>query len=163
MVATLDPGNYTAVVRDADGGTGVGLVEVYDLAAAAESELANISTRGFVESGVNVMIGGFILGNNAASARVLIRAIGPSLSQHGVDAALQDPVLDLRDANGMRIRYNDDWRDSQQLEIEATGLAPENNVESAMVATLAPGAYTAIVAGKAGFSGVGLVEVYQLH
>jgi hypothetical protein len=163
IVATLDPGNYTAVVRDADGGTGVGLMEVYDLAVGAEAQLANISTRGFVESGVNVMIGGFILGNGVAPTRVLIRAIGPSLSQHGVNEALQDPVLDLRDANGMRIRYNDDWRDSQQVEIEATGLAPQSDAESAIVTLLAPAAYTAIVAGKNGLTGVGLVEVYQLH
>lgn len=163
MVVTLDPGNYTAVVRDADGGTGVGLVEVYDLASAAQSKLANISTRGFVESGVNVMIGGFILGNDAAPARVLIRAIGPSLAQHGISDPLQDPVLDLRDANGMRIRYNDDWRDSQQAEIEDTGLAPQSNAESAIVTTLAPAAYTAIVGGKNGLTGVGLVEVYQLR
>ena len=162
MVVTLDPGNYTAVVRDAGGGTGVGLVEVYDLAAAAQSKLANISTRGFVESGVNVMIGGFILGNGAAPARVLIRAIGPSLTQHGISDPLQDPILELFDANGTLMRSNDNWRDSQQTEIETTGLAPQSNAESAIVTTLTAGPYTAIVAGKNGVTGVGLVEVYQL-
>lgn len=162
LVATLAPGNYTAVVRDADGGTGVGLVEVYDLAAAAQAKLANISTRGFVESGVNVMIGGFILGNSAAPARVLIRAIGPSLTQHGVSDPLQDPILELFDANGTLMRSNDNWQDSQQTEIEGTGLAPQSTAESAIVSTLTPAPYTAIVAGKNGLTGVGLVEVYQL-
>ena len=162
LVATLDPGNYTAVVRDAGPGTGVGLVEVYDLAAAAQAQLANISTRGFVESGVNVMIGGFILGNDKAPARVLIRAIGPSLIQHGISDPLQDPILELFDANGTLVRSNDNWRDSQQTDIEATGLAPESNAESAIVSTLTAAPYTAIVAGKNGLTGVGLVEVYQL-
>jgi hypothetical protein len=162
IVVTLDPGSYTAVVHDANGGAGVGLVEMYDLAAAAQSKLANISTRGFVESGVNVMIGGFILGNGAAPARVLIRAIGPSLTQHGVSDPLQDPILELFDANGALLRNNDNWRDSQQTEIEATALAPESSAESAIVATLTPGPYTAVVAGRNGVTGVGLVEVYQL-
>jgi hypothetical protein len=157
VIVNVVPGNYTAVVRDATGGSGVGLVEVYDLAHSAQSKLANISTRGFVAGGDNVMIGGFILGDGDAAARVVIRAIGPSLAQHGVNGALQDPVLDLRDANGMLIRNNDNWRDSQQAEIEATGLAPGDNAESAIIATLPPSAYTAIVAG------VGLVEVYHLR
>jgi hypothetical protein len=162
LVVTLDPGHYTAVIRDVNGATGVGLVEVYDLAPAASAKLANVSTRGFVESGDNVMIGGFILGNGAASRRLLIRAIGPSLSEQGVNAPLPDPVLELRDSNGMLIRDNDNWRASQQAEIEATGLAPEKEAESAIIAMLAPAAYTAIVAGKNSLAGVGLVEVYQL-
>lgn len=162
LVVTLVPGDYTAVVRDADGGAGVGLVEVYDLAASSHARLANISTRGFVESGVNVMIGGFILGNNAAPARVLIRAIGPSLTQHGIADPLQDPILELFDANGALTRSNDDWRDSQQTEIETTGLAPQSDAESAIVTTLSAAPYTAVVAGKNGLTGVGLVEVYQL-
>ena len=107
------------------------------------------------------MIGGFILGNGAAPARVLIRAIGPSLTQHGVSDPLADPILELFDANGTLMRGNDNWRDSQQTEIEATGLAPQNNAEAAILTMLAPAPYTAVVAGKNGLTGVGLVEVYQ--
>ena len=110
IVAMLPPGAYTAVVRGNNGGTGVGLVEAYDLAPAADAQLANISTRGFVDSGDNVMIGGFILGNGSANARVLIRAIGPSLTAFGVPNALADPTLELHNNNGDIIAANDDWR-----------------------------------------------------
>ncbi len=162
ILATLDPGSYTAIVTGKDGGTGVGLVEGYDLDAAADAQLANISTRGFVETGSNVMIGGFILGGEAGEANVLIRAIGPSLTQFGVADALADPTLALHDGNGALLSSNDNWKESQQSEIEATGLAPGDDLESAVLATLPPGAYTAIVAGKNGLTGVGLVEVYRL-
>lgn len=165
IVATLTPGNYTAVVNGKNGGTGVGLVEGYDLDQAADSQLANISTRGFVEAGSNVMIGGFILGNlgnGGGSANVLIRALGPSLTQAGVSGALADPTLELHDANGALLQSNDNWKDTQQTEIEATGIPPQDDLECALVATLSPGAYTAIVAGKGGLTGVGLVEVYRL-
>jgi plastocyanin len=165
IVATLTPGNYTAVVNGKNGGTGVGLVEGYDLDQAADSQLANISTRGFVEAGSNVMIGGFILGNlgnGGGSANVLIRALGPSLTQAGVSGALADPTLELHDANGALLQSNDNWKDTQQTEIEATGIPPSNDLESAIVATLSPAAYTAVVAGKGELTGVGLVEVYRL-
>ncbi|MGI8955910.1 MAG: SBBP repeat-containing protein [Chthoniobacterales bacterium] len=162
IVATLDPGAYTAIVNGKDGGTGVGLVEVYDLDAAAASELANISTRGFVDTGNNVMIGGFILGGDTATSNVLIRAIGPTLTDFGVAGALEDPTLELHDAQGAVISSNDNWMDDQKDEIEATGLAPQDELESAFLKTLLPGAYTAIVAGQAGGTGVGLVEVYRL-
>jgi hypothetical protein len=162
IVATLSPGAYTAVVRGNNGGTGVGLVETYDLELAADAQLANISTRGFVDLGDNVMIGGLILGNGNMNARVLIRAIGPSLSAFGVPDALADPVLELRDNNGALIGADDDWRDTQQAEIEATGIPPGNDRESAIVQTLAPGTYTAIVRGKNDTTGVALVEAYRL-
>jgi len=161
IIRTLDPGNYTAVVSGKDGGTGVGLVEGYDLDQAADSQFGNISTRGFVETGTNVMIGGFILGGESGNANVVVRALGPSLTAFGVAGALTDPTLELRDGNGALIKDNDNWKDTQQADIEATGLQPANDLESAIFQTLAPGAYTAIVAGKDDLTGVGLVEVYR--
>jgi hypothetical protein len=149
-------------VSGKEGGTGVGLVEGYDLDSAADSQFANISTRGFVETGSNVMIGGFILGGGGASTTVLVRAIGPTLTQFGVADALGNPTLELRDVNGTLILANDDWKETQQMEIEATGLQPQNDLESAVLETLAPGAYTAIVSGSGGLTGVALVEVYRL-
>ncbi len=159
-VFTLPPGAYTAAVRGKNNGTGVGLVEVYDLNQAATSQLANISTRGPVETGDNVMIGGFILGGNGA--RVLLRALGPSLAQAGVAGAMSDPTLSLRNANGVEIDANDNWRE-RQAEVQATGAAPSDDRESAFVATLGPGNYTAIVAGAGSGTGVGLVELYNLN
>lgn len=162
VVATLQPGNYTAVVRGKNDTTGVGLVEVYDLDQPADSRLANISTRGVVETGTNVMIGGFILGKGSSPARVIVRAIGPSLSQSGVSGALADPTLELRDGSGNLVRANNNWKESQQAEIEATTIPPSNDLESAIVATLVPAPYTAIVTGNGGTIGVALVEVYHL-
>lgn len=162
IIATLEPGSYTVIVSGKDGGTGVGLVEGYDLNQAADSQLGNISTRGFVEIGSNVMIGGFILGGAAGNSNVLVRALGPSLTPLGVTGALADPTLELHDKDGALIRSDDNWKESQQSEIEATGLQPQNDLESALFETLAPGAYTAIVAGKDGLTGVALVEVYRL-
>ena len=159
IVATLDPGAYTAIVSGKNGGTGVGLVEAYDLDSASDSELANISTRGFVATESNVMIGGFILGSEA---NVLIRAIGPSLADFGVAGALADPTLELRDVQGTLISSNDNWKDPNQLEIEMTGLQPSKDAESTVLETLPAGAYTAIVAGAGATTGVGLVEVYRL-
>jgi WD40 repeat protein len=163
IVATLAPGAYTAIVRGKDNGTGVGLVEAYDLDQAAASQLANISARGFVETGNNVMIGGFILGgggeNGNGNASVVVRALGPSLE---VSGALADPTLELHDGNGALIRSNDNWKETQQADIEAAQLAPADDRESAIEATLAPGAYTAIVRGALDTTGVGLVEVYRL-
>jgi hypothetical protein len=163
MLITLNPGAYTAIVRDANGGAGIGLVEVYDQDTGAPVKLANISTRGYIETGDNVMIGGFILGNADIPALVVIRAIGPSLAKFGSTEYLPDPTLELHDANGALLRSNDNWRDSQEAEITATGLAPENNAESAILATLPPSAYTAIVAGKNGQTGIGVVEVYHVR
>ena len=159
IVATLAPGNYTAVVRGNGDSTGIGLVEVYDLAQATASTLANISSRGRVETGEDVMIGGFIVGGGA---RVVVRAIGPSLAGAGVSDALQDPTLQLVDANGTEIRANDNWRTDQQAEIEAIGLQPSDDREAALIASLGTGNYTAVVRGAANGTGVGLVEVYNL-
>ena len=161
IISTLDPGSYTAVVSGKDGGTGVGLVEGYDLDQAVDSQLGNISTRGFVETGTNVMIGGFILGGESGNANVVVRALGPSLTAFGVTGALADPTLELHDQNGALVQSNDNWKETQQTEIEATDLQPTNDLESAIFETLAPGAYTAIVAGKDDLTGVGLVEVYR--
>jgi plastocyanin len=163
IVATLAPGNYTAVMQGKDGTTGVGLVEVYDLDQNADSLLANISTRGVVETGGNVMIGGFILGKSDGAANVIVRAIGPTLGESGVQGVLADPTLELRNGSGEVVRSNNNWRDSQQAEIQATGIPPQHDVESAVVATLPPGAYTAIVAGNGGGTGIGLVEAYRLQ
>jgi hypothetical protein len=160
IVATLAPGDYTAILRGKNGTTGVGLVEIYDLAPDSNSRLANISTRGFVQTGENVLIAGFILGDGTASERVIIRAIGPSLT--GVANVLADPTLALHDSNGTLLMFDDNWKNVQQAEIQATGLAPTNDLESAIVATLPPGNYTAIVAGKNGGTGVALAEVYDL-
>ncbi len=162
IVRTLDPGSYTAIVSGKGGGTGVGLIEGYDLDQAADSQFANISNRGFVGTGSNVMIAGFILGGGAGNASVVVRALGPSLTQFEVSGALADPTLELHDANGALIRSNDNWKETQQTDIEATGLQPTNDLESAIFQTLAPGAYTAIVGGKGDLTGVGLVEVYRL-
>jgi hypothetical protein len=157
----LQPGNYTAVLSGKNDTTGVGLVEVYDIETGVFADLTNVSTRGFVGTGQNVVICGLIIQENSA-AKVIVRAIGPSLTQAGIANPLQDPTLELHDGNGALIISNDNWKDSQQAEIQATGLVPSNNAESAIVATLSPGAYTAIVRGKNDTSGVALVEVYQL-
>ncbi len=163
IVATLDPGAYTVVLRGKNNGTGIGLIEAYDLDQTTASQLANISTRGFVERDNNVMIGGFIAGGASGASTVVVRAIGPSLGAAGVANPLQDPTLELHDSSGAIIASNDNWKDSQQAEIEATGLAPTDDRESAIEATLASGAYTAIVRGKGNTTGVGLVEAYHIQ
>ena len=161
IARTLAPGVYTAIVRGADDSTGIALVEAYDTSRAAKSKLANISTRGLVEAGDNVMIGGFIVGDQSRGIRVVARAIGPSLKPL-VPQAMDDPTLEVRDQNGNTIRGNDDWKNSSdRQEIERVGLAPANDAESALVVSLAPAPYTAIVRGK-GDTGIGLVEVYHI-
>jgi hypothetical protein len=164
ILMSLSPGSYTAILAGKSGGTGVGVVEVYDLAQAANSQLANISTRGFVDTGDNVMIGGLIVGGG--SANVLVLALGPSVP---VQDALADPTLELHDVNGATIATNDNWKindqtgQSQQAAIEATTIPPTNDLESALVQTLLPGNYTAIVRGKNHSTGVGLVAAYNLQ
>ncbi len=162
IIATLPAGNYTAVLSDQNGGSGIGLVEVYDLQTNSGSALANLSTRGSVGSGSDVMIGGFILGNGSDSERVLVRAIGPSLTE--VANPVADPTLSLIDSNGAVVRFNDNWQDdpSQAALTLATGVPPTNDLESAIVALLPPGAYTAIVSGNNGGTGLALAEVYHL-
>jgi WD40 repeat protein len=161
------PGAYTVILSGKDGGTGVGLVEVYDLDRTVDSELGNISTRGFVDIGDNVMIGGLIVGGGGptGAARVIVRALGPSVPVAG---ALADPTLELYDGNGVLMATNDDWKTrpdgtSQQAEIEATTIPPTNDLDSALVRTLPAGNYTAIVRGKSNTTGVGLVEAYHLQ
>ena len=136
-------------------------MEVYDLDDPnATTYLANISTRGDVETGDNVMIGGFIIGEGGQTGQVVVRAIGPSLTS--IPDSLQDPTLNLYNGQGMLVAQNDNWADTNGDAIAATGLAPNDARESAILASLAPGAYTAIVAGNGGTSGVGLVEVYYI-
>ena len=162
IVATLQPGNYTAIMSGANGATGIGVVELYDLDQSAPANPGNIATRGFVESGDNVMIGGFIVGGSQ-NRTVLARAIGPSLTQFGVPNALQDPLLELHDSSGATLATNDNWKSSQESQITATGLAPSDDRESAILSSpLAPGNYTAIVRGVGDTTGVALVEIYQL-
>ena len=162
ILAQLTPGSYTAVMSGTGGGSGVGLVEVYDLDEGSPATLGNLSTRGSVESGANVLIGGFILGGSEAST-VVIRALGPSLAGKGLNGILADPTLELHDAEGSTVASNDNWADTQQAAIQAAGLAPGNAQESAIESTLGPGNYTAIVAGKNGGTGLGLVEVYKIQ
>ena len=164
IVMTLPPGSYTVIEAGKNNGAGVGLIEIYDLDAAGDSMLVNISTRGLVQTESEVMIGGLILGDGTEGSTIVVRAIGPSLFNAGVSNALADPTLELRDGNGELVRDNDNWRDNadQANQLTAIGLAPENNLESAIVASLPPGAYTAIVAGKVGATGVALVEVYNV-
>jgi sugar lactone lactonase YvrE len=164
ILASLDPGNYTAIVRGKPPfESGVALVEVYDGDLAADSTLANISSRGFVQTADNVMIAGFIVGGGNGAGKVLIRALGPSLSQAGVTGVLPDPTLSLFDINGNQLATNDDWATTQPVEIEATGIPPPSSLESAIVITLKSGSYTAIVRGVNGGTGVGLIEVYNLR
>jgi hypothetical protein len=151
--------NYTAIVRGANDGTGVGLVEIYDLDHSVDSRLANVSTRGLVQTEDNVLIAGtIVLGNT--TLRVLVRAVGPEL----VTGYLTDPTLELRDGNGALIRANDNWRTDQETEIMATGAPPPRNEDAALVETLVGGnVYTAIVRGAGGSTGVALVEIYALN
>ena len=165
IVATLPPGAYTALMAGKNQTSGIGLVEVYDADAAAVSQLANISTRGFVQTGDNVMIGGFILGQGSGRTNVAVRGRGPSLSQFGLNNLLADPTLELRDGNGALLVANDNWQDDpvSAAQLMAHGLAPQYPKESGTFATLPPGALTAILAGKDGGVGLGLVEVYNVQ
>ncbi len=158
----LNPGAYTVVLRGTNNATGVGLFEVYDLDRTVNSKLANISTRGFVNTGDNAMIGGTII-IGSIPTNVLVRAIGPSLTSFGVPNALADPVLELHGPSGFVTITNNNWRDTQEAQIIATGIPPSNNLESAIFANLPPGAYTAIVRGTGNSTGVALVEAYQLQ
>ena len=160
-VLTLEPGAYTATIEGANGESGVGLIELYDLQQGAAANAVNISTRGRVQTGDNVLIGGFIVGG-AETQRIMVRAMGPSLSARGVAGALQNPTLELVNASGTPVASNDNWRSSQEAEISASGLAPTDDAESAIIRPLTPGNYTGVVRGAGGSTGVGLVEVYRL-
>jgi len=170
IIAALPPGNYTAIVRGVNNTVGVALVEVYDLVGGPRSLLGNISTRSFVQTGDYVMIGGFIV-EGTGPKRVIIRAIGPELTQHGVPNPLADPTLELHNGPGALIASNNNWMTTiiggvithdQVHDIMDSGHAPTDPRESAIIATLQPGRYTAIVRGANNTTGVGLVEVYDL-
>lgn len=162
IVATLAPGSYSVILQGQTSGTGIGLVEAYDLDTVAQSSLANTSTRGVVQAGDDALIAGFIVGNGG-SETVVVRAIGPSLAADGITNPLADPTLDLYDADGVVIRSDDNWRDVQESLIQSTGLAPPNDAESAIIRSLTAGSYTAVVRGKDGGTGLALVEVYNLR
>jgi hypothetical protein len=161
---TLTPGNYTAIVKGSDGGTGVALVEVYDLNESA-SRLGNLSTRSFVGTGGAITIAGFILGGQSGPGHVIIRGIGPSLSSVGINNALPNPELELRDRDGALLLSNKDWQDDpvQAAQVMAANLAPPDHLESAIPAILPPGQYTALLSGENNATGIGLVEIYVLE
>lgn len=164
ICATLNPGAYTAVVKGKNGDSGIASVEVYDLDTPVASKLANISTRAMVETGDNIVIAGFILGNGSASDRIVLRGIGPSLSSVQVPNPLANPTLELRDINGTLLGSNNDWQENatQAAELTALGLAPSNQLEAGLAITLPPGPYYGLLAGGNNGTGIGLVEVYDL-
>jgi hypothetical protein len=162
IVRTLDPGAYTAVLAGKGGTTGVGVVEVYDLDLGADSRLANISTRGRVGDGDDLLICGTIAVGSGTTT-VLFRALGPSLTAVGVPNALQDPTLELHDGQGATITTNDNWQDTQAAAIQNTTIPPNDPHEAAILRDLTPGAYTAVVRGKDGTTGVAVIDAYQLN
>jgi hypothetical protein len=171
IIADLAPGSYTAIVRGVNNMTGVALVEVYDLGSETNSTVRNVSARSFVQTGDDAMIGGFIVAG-AEPKRVIVRAIGPELTQYGVPDVLADPTLELHDGTGALIASNDNWQHTiiggiittrQLAAIQNSGHAPTTATESAIIANLPPGNYTAIVRGVNDTTGVALVEVYDLQ
>lgn len=162
ILTTLRRGNYTAIIRGANGSTGVGLVEVYDLQSNNSAELGNLSVRADVRTDDNVLIDGLII-RGGTPKRVVLRAIGPELQKSGVSGALQDPTLALHDGNGTLVTQNDNWKNaSNAAEIEAAGFAPGDDRESAILMTLSAGNYTAVVVGANGTTGIALAEAYKL-
>jgi hypothetical protein len=166
ILATLNPGAYTGIVKGKNNGSGVGLIEIYDLNQGGASKLANLSTRAFVSTGSDIVIAGFLLSESNAPDRMIVRGIGPSLAPGLFPAAavLANPTLELRDTNGALLVANNDWQDSpvQAALLTAAGLAPTNNLEAGIAATLPPGLYTALLSGLNNGTGIGLVEVYDL-
>jgi hypothetical protein len=163
ILTTLRQGAYTTVIRGANGATGVGLIEVYDLQSTNASELGNLSVRANVGTDDNVIIDGMII-RGGTPKRVLFRAIGPSLHNSGVTGELQDPVLELHDGNGTVMTTNDNWRQaSNASDIEATGLAPADDRESAILQTLPSGNYTTVLRGANNTSGIAISEAYKLN
>jgi hypothetical protein len=159
LISSLPPNAYSTVVYgEGPLDVGIGSIEIYDLEPNSDSKLANISARGVVQSGDNILIGGFIA--TGQSIRVLIRALGPSL---GLSGALADPVLELRDSNGSLVAFNNNWRSNQEAEISATTIPPPNDAESAIVQVLSPGGYSALIRGVNNTSGLALIEIYALN
>jgi hypothetical protein len=163
IVATLDPGNYTAILQGKNTTTGTALVEAYDLDAAPDSRFGNISTRGLVGTDTDVLIGGLIVSSEeSAQANIIVRALGPSLASPDVTNPLDDPTLELHDENGALLAFDDDWRDAQEGYFTSAELAPSDDREAAIFATLQAGNYTAVVRGQNATTGVGLVEAYNI-
>jgi hypothetical protein len=161
IVANLTPASFTAVVRGANNTKGTAVVDAYDLSPGSAAKLVNVATRGLINPGDGLLIGGFIIQNG--SVKLVVRAIGPSLTAFGIANALPDTTLQLKDQNGTIVRENDDWMTTQKAELEATGLQPSNSLEAALVETIAPGNYTALVRGKPEATGTGVVQVYFLQ
>jgi hypothetical protein len=161
IIANLGLGSYTAVVRGVGNTVGTGVVDAFDLAPGSSARVGNIATRGLVQPGDGLMIAGFIVQNGPV--KVVASAIGPSLAQFGIANALPDTTLQLRDQQGAIVLENDDWRTSQQQELENLGLQPSNDLEAALVATVPPGQYTAQVRGKDGAAGIGVVQVFFIQ
>jgi phospholipase/lecithinase/hemolysin len=161
IIASLAPGQYTAALAGKDGGAGNGLIEVYDLESSTSSTLGNVSTRGYVGTGDDVMIGGLIVGSGE-NPIVVLRALGPTLTVAGVTDPLLDPTIELHDGNGAVLASNDNWKDGQPQSVIATQLAPGDDRESVIVSFAAPGHYTAVVRGKNDTTGIALVEAYRL-
>ena len=160
ILITLDPGLYTAIVRGVDGAQGIGIVEAFKQSSGSGGDLSNISTRGFIGTGDQVLIGGVIVIEEPT--RVLIRAQGPSLAAFGVSGVINDPTVELLSGQNT-IASNDDWQSAvNRSEIEESGLAPSDTREPAILITLEPGSYTAIVRGANGVEGIGIVEVFKL-
>jgi hypothetical protein len=158
----LAPGAYTVIVTGKDATPGIALVELYDITPLSNSKLGNTSTRGFVGTGDNVLISGFIIGD-VDSATVVVRALGPSLASYGVSGVLSDPTLTIYDSSGSLIASNDNWEtDPNAIYVQKNGHTPPNALESALVLHLPAGAYTAVVRGANGATGNALVEVYHL-
>jgi len=160
---TLAPGAYTVIVKGKDLATGIGLVELYDLSPLSNSELKNMSTRGPVGTGDDALISGFIVGD-VGNTTVVVRALGPSLGRFGVSGVLSDPTLTIYDSTGTVIASNDNWRDDvNAIDVQRNALSPPNERESALVLHPPAGAYTAVVRGANGGTGIALAEVYTLH
>ena len=165
LLQTLSPGNYTAIVKafDNDDGdlTGTGLVELYDLHTTG-GRAGNIATRGQVSSGDDVVIAGFIV-DGSQPKEVVVRGIGPSLAQSGIAGPLADPTIELHDSTGALLASNDNWQsDTNATRVQDVNLAPRQPVEAALDRTLNPGAYTVILRGMNGATGIGLIEVYDI-
>lgn len=163
VIINVSGGNYTAIFKDKNDANGTGLVEVYDISAESRADLGNISTRGSVLTGDDIVIGGFIVRDHSRrnqSQQIVVRGIGPST---GLTGALQDPTLELRNAQGALIASNNDWQDSPEAaQIQASTLAPKDPKESAILRTLPPGQYTGLLRGVNNTTGLGLVEIYNL-
>ncbi len=162
IVATLIPGAYTALLRDKSDQSGLGLVEIYDIDPSS-GRIGNLSTRARVEANNDVLIGGFIIHNGPA--KILVRALGPSLQTQGVPHTLQDPMITLYNSDGTVLAENKAWQSDQEAEIVAVNLAPEDRREAALIVTVPNGNYTAVVSNElrtADTEGVGLVEIYYL-